>query len=181
MREKGLHSPLLRNAVLLAVSMLLVIGFWGHAEFYKLGQIPLVLVGGLVTFFFLKVIVWAGDNTALGRRSAGTILFRPEEVKLIQYGSKRIAIRPLRKTRMRAGSVYDARLRVTSDRAFAQLLILDVYRRRLGELTEEDALAEGSGSLEELRRRWETTYHRWNPFELVRVIEFRPLRSMRMW
>ncbi len=180
MRDKGLQSPLLRNAVLLLVSMLLVIGFWGHAEFYKLGQIPLVLIGGLVTFVFLRIIVWAGDNTSLGRRSAGALLFRPEEVKLILYGSKTIALRPLRRTRMRAGSVYDARLRVASDRAFAQLLILDVYRRRLGELTEEDALAEGSGSLKELRRRWEESYHRWNPYEIVRVIEFRALRSLRV-
>ena len=179
MREKGLRSPLLRNAVLLAISMLLVIGFWGHAEFYKLGQIPLVLIGGLITFVFLRVIVWAGDNTALGRRSAGALVFAPEEVRLIQYGAKTLAIRPLRRTGMRVGSVYDARLRVASDTSFAQLLITDIYRKRLGELTEEEARADGAGSLEDFRRRWEATYHRWNPFEPVRVIEFRPLRSLR--
>ncbi|MEM2869100.1 MAG: ASCH domain-containing protein [Thermoplasmata archaeon] len=179
MTEKRLQSSAVRNAVLLLVSMLLVIGFWGHAEFYKLGQLPLVLIGGLVTFAFLKVIFWAGGNTSIGRRSAGALVFRPEEVRLIQYGSKTLTIRPLRRTRMRAGSVYDAKLRVASGSSFAQLLITDVYRKRLADLTEEDAIADGSGSLEEFRRKWEAAYHRWNPFEIVRVIEFRPLRTLR--
>jgi|GEM_PF-1200293 len=173
--EKGLGSPLVRNAALFVVSMLLVVGFWGHANFYSLGFMPLVFVGGAVTFVTLKLIMWANGSLGWGRRSAGTLLFPPGDVKLVQYCAKTVTVRPLRRTRMRAGSVYDAKLSVVSDRAFARLLVTDVYRRRLGQLTDEEAARDGAGSLDEFRRRWAAAYGRWDPSEIVRVIEFRPL------
>lgn len=180
MPYKGLGSPVVRNAALFAVSILLVVGFWGHANFYSLGFLPLVFVGGALTFLMLKVIMWASGSMGWGRRSAGTLLFSPDDVRLVQYGTKTTAVRPLRRTRMRAGSVYDAKLSVVADRSFARLLVTDVYRRRLGQLTEEEAVRDGARSLEDFRRRWEAAYGRWDPARIARVIEFRTLGQHRM-
>jgi hypothetical protein len=177
---KGIGSSWVKNGVLLLLSMVLVVGFWGHSAFYDIGLVPLIFIGGGVTFAFLKLITWANDTGMMGVRSRGALLFRPDEVRLVQYGSKSISIRPLRKTRMRAGTVYDAKLSVVSDRPFARLLVVDVYRRRLGELTEEEAGRDGAGSLSEWRQRWEAAAGGWDPSEIVRVIEFRTLRSFRM-
>jgi len=177
---KGLGSPAGRNAALFVVSMLLVIGFWGHANFYSLGFLPLVVVGGALTFVMLKVIMWANGSMGWGRRSAGTLLFSPDDVKLVQYGSKTTAVRPLRRTRMRAGSIYEAKLSVVSDRSFSRLLVTDVYRRRLGQFTEEEAVRDGARSLDDFRRKWEAAYGPWDPARIARVIEFRALGPSRM-
>jgi len=176
---KGFGSPWVKNGVLLLVSMVLVVGFWGHSAFYDFGLVPLIFIGGGVTFAFLKLITWANGSGMVGARSRGSLLFRPDEVRLVQYGSKSISVRPLRKTRMRAGMVYDAKLNVVADRPFARLLVTDIYRRRLGELTEDEAVHDGAGSLAEFRKRWEATAGGWDPSEIVRVIEFWPLRSFR--
>jgi hypothetical protein len=101
-------------------------------------------------------------------------------VKLVQYGSKTTAVRPLRRTRMRAGSIYEAKLSVVSDRSFARLLVTDVYRRRVGYITEEEAVRDGARSLDEFRKRWEASYGRWDPAQIARVIEFRVLGPSRM-
>jgi len=179
MPEKAVRSPAIRNAALFLVSMLLVIGFWGHGNFYSLGFVPLVFLGGALTFVTLKVILWANGSMGWGRRSAGTLLFSPDDVKLVRYGSKTTTVRPLRRTRMTAGSVYAAKLSVVSDRSFARLLVTDVYRRRLGDLTPEEAARDGAASLDDFRKKWEVAYGRWDPARIARVIEFRALGSSR--
>ena len=167
-----------RNAVLILISMVMVIGFWGHGAFYQLGEIPLVVIGGVAVFAVLKSISWANRSTAMGKRASGTLLFPPDDIKLVQYGSKSITVRPLRKTRMRAGTVYEAKLTVTTEKSFARLLVTDVYRKRLGELTEDEVSREGLRSLAEFRKKWEAAYSKWDPNEIVRVIEFRALSSI---
>ena len=178
--KTGLDSPLVRNAAMFVVSMLMVIGFWGHQAFYTIGFLPLIFVGGALTFALLKVILWANGSLGWGRRSAGTLLFAPDDVRLVQYGSKTATVRPLRRTRMRAGSIYEAKLSVVSDRAFARLLVTDVYRRRLGQFTEEEVARDGASSLEDFRKRWEAAHHRWDPGEIARLIQFRALGPSRM-
>jgi hypothetical protein len=175
----GVGSSWVKNGVLLLLSMVLVVGFWGHSAFYDLGLVPLIFIGGIATFVFLKLITWANDTGIMGVRSRGSLLFRPDEVRLVQYGSKSISVRPLRKTRMRAGTVYDAKLSVVSDRPFARLLVTDIYRRQLGDINEEEAVRDGAGSLVEFRKKWVASAGGWDPSEIVRVIEFRPLRSFR--
>jgi len=178
--QKGLDAPMLKNGVLFLISMMLVVGFWGHSAFYDVGLVPLMFIGGGVTFAFLKIITWANGKGIWGARSAGALIFRPDEVRLVQYGSKTLLVRPLRKTRMRAGMVYEAKLSVVSDRSFARLLVTDVYRMRLEELTEEEAARDGASSLREWMQRWEAASGGWDPTEIVRVIEFRTLRSFRV-
>lgn len=178
--DKSAGSAILRNGVLFFISMALVVGFWGHSAFYDIGFVPLMFIGGGVTFLVLKLIRWANDTGMMGTRSSGTLVFRPDEVRLIQYGSKSLLVRPLRKSQMRAGMVYDAKLNVVSDRSFARLLVVDIYRKRLGELTEEEAMRDGAGSLSEWKKKWEGASGGWDPSDIVRVIEFRTLRSLRM-
>jgi hypothetical protein len=66
-----------------------------------------------------------------------------------------------------------------AERTFARLLITDVYRRRLGALTGDEAARDGSRSMEEFRQRWEASYGPWEPEAVVRVIEFRALGPSR--
>ena len=61
---------------------------------------------------------------------------------------------------------------------FADLEITDVIRKRLGEMTEDDAQQEGDYTLEEFRDLWQRSYGAWNPDELVTIIRFQLARVL---
>ena len=61
---------------------------------------------------------------------------------------------------------------------FADLEITDVIRKRLGEMTEQDAREEGDYTLDEFRDLWRRSYGSWNPDELVTIIRFQVARVL---
>ena len=61
---------------------------------------------------------------------------------------------------------------------FADLEVTDVIRKRLGEMTEEDAREEGDYTLAEFRDLWRRSYGGWNPDELVTIIRFQVARVL---
>ncbi len=56
---------------------------------------------------------------------------------------------------------------------FADLEIQEVVRRRLRDLTEDDARREGAPSLEDFREQWHRQYGGWDDDELVYLVRFR--------
>lgn len=59
---------------------------------------------------------------------------------------------------------------------FADLEIVDVYRKRLGDFDEDDAQREGGYTLEEFKEVWKRLHGVWNPNESVSIIQFRVVR-----
>jgi ParB family chromosome partitioning protein len=96
--------------------------------------------------------------------------FEADEKDAILEGSKSQTTRlnaPDR--RIKAGSkVYASVI----EPRFAELHILSIERKRLKHFGEEDAIAEGSSSLEEFREVWERRHGQWNEDQLVYVIRF---------
>lgn len=56
---------------------------------------------------------------------------------------------------------------------FADLKVISVTRKKLGDFTEEDAKREGGYTLEEFKKVWENLHEEWNPNESVYVIQFK--------
>lgn len=56
---------------------------------------------------------------------------------------------------------------------FADLEVVDVYRRRLGDFDDEDARREGGYTLDEFKEVWKALHEKWDPNESVFVIRFR--------
>jgi len=56
---------------------------------------------------------------------------------------------------------------------FADLEILDVNRKKLGDFDENDAQREGGYTLEQFKEVWRKLHGEWNPNEAVSVIRFR--------
>jgi len=56
---------------------------------------------------------------------------------------------------------------------FADLEVMDVYRKRLGDFDEEDARREGGYTLDEFKGVWKALHGEWNPNESVYVVRFR--------
>jgi len=89
----------------------------------------------------------------------------------IVQGVKTQTSRKARDPRVQAGAVV--RAQVTH---FADLQVVDVHRKRLGDFDDEDARREGGYTLDEFQQVWRTLHGSWNPDEVVYVIQFRLAR-----
>ena len=69
------------------------------------------------------------------------LLFKPEHALLILSGTKTQTRRIWKKPRAKVGSIHLAKLKMLSTDFFAKLEILDVHLERLGDISEEEALA----------------------------------------
>jgi len=76
------------------------------------------------------------------------LLFRPEHIEPIQAGTKSQTRRAWKTSRAKVGSIHLAKTKMLSKEYFARLEILAVYQERLGDISEEDAQAEGYPSRE---------------------------------
>ena len=161
------------NIILFMVSVILVIGFYWHETFYQLGLLPLVIVGGLATYIVLKVITWsANEFMTISTHPEGTLLVSEEEAKGIIAGSITRLARPLRKGRMRAGTLYDVRTNMFQD-PIVRVVITDIRRFRLEKLREGD-LPENFKDAQEFREYWKKKHGT----DVLRIISFRTLKRI---
>ena len=96
------------------------------------------------------------------------IPFSNMHADLIIKGRKTQTSRKGLDPRWREGAIVPAAIT-----QFADLRILDIARKKLGEFTEEDADREGGYSLDEFKKVWVGLHGVWNPNESVSVIKFK--------
>ena len=89
----------------------------------------------------------------------------------IEKGRKTQTSRKSKDPRLQKGAVVKAQIT-----HFADLEIMDVGRKRLGDFNDKDAKAEGGYTLEEFKKVWKRLHGAWNPNETVYVIRFRLLK-----
>jgi hypothetical protein len=76
----------------------------------------------------------------------------------------------------RVGGVQKAKVEMISREYFAILEVLDRWEEALGDISEENARAEGYPSVEAYRGIWVRINRKpWDPREVVKVAEFRVL------
>jgi len=92
----------------------------------------------------------------------------------IVAGKKTQTSRKSKDPRLRPGSRVRAQVS-----HFADLEVVDVKRKRLGEFNESDAKAEGGYSLDEFKKVWKRLHGSWDPLEVVYVIQFRLIKTIR--
>ena len=106
-------------------------------------------------------------------KTKGIMVFRHDEIAPILQQIKSLTIRPTQGGVIRKGSLYEAKIEPWSTYTFGILEIENVIVKKLKEITSADVSKDGYLSLKLLRQRWERTYGRWNPEQLVRFISFR--------
>lgn len=94
--------------------------------------------------------------------------FSKAHADAIVKGIKTQTSRKAKDTRLQPGTIV--RAQVTH---FADLEIISINRKKLGDLNEEDAMREGGYTLEEFIQVWKELHGEWNRNESVYVIEFR--------
>lgn len=158
-----------------AIAALLVTGFYYHAEFYKLGWIGLLIIGSIITFIVLKVILWLNYKRFSAGEIEGVLIFKAEEVDPIKHGQIKQIIRPKRESNIRPGAIYKAKLNIMSDQYFSELLVRDIFTKKLKELSEHDILLTGAKSRNEFKDRWLNKYGFWKPELIVKMIRIEPI------
>ena len=96
-----------------------------------------------------------------------SIPFMPEHADLIRKGVKTQTSRKGIDPKIKVGATVEAYTK------FADLKVMDVTRKRLGDFDQEDAKREGGYTLEEFKKIWKQLHGEWNPDEKVCVIHFR--------
>lgn len=91
----------------------------------------------------------------------------------ILHGKKTQTARKSKDPKLQRGTIV--RAQVTH---FADLEIVDVSRKRLGDFDEEDAKREGGYTLAEFKKVWKRLHGIWDPDETVYVIQFQLVRVM---
>jgi len=91
----------------------------------------------------------------------------------IVKGAKTQTSRKTKEPRLQPSTIV--RAQVTH---FADLEILDIYRKKLGEFDENDAMREGGYTLDEFKEVWKELHGDWNPNESVYVIQFKIVRQV---
>jgi hypothetical protein len=167
---KTTTRKLISNILLVGISMIMVVGFFYHGTFYQIGLIPLVIIGGIAVFVVLKIISWANSSLTVKRKGrVGTLLFKADRLPSITYGEVTTTIRPLKKGRLRVDMLCTVKATL-SGRAAMTVLIQDIRRKRLNELTERD-LREEQTSPEGFVKEFIKAYGG-APDQMVRVIHF---------
>jgi hypothetical protein len=100
------------------------------------------------------------------------LLFKPEHVQPVLSGLKTQTRRVWKKPRVKVGRIYKAKTKLFSKDYFALLRVTGLRKERLGDLSPEDAQAEGGYSIEQFKRIWKEINGSWNPEQEVWVVEF---------
>jgi hypothetical protein len=170
--EKDKIGVLLQNIVLFVIAVIIVIAFYFHGIFYEFGLPLLLLWGGVLTFSLFKIIMWSSKKVSKHAKIDGVLLFKDKEKDLIIHGLKKQTILPARRTRMKVGEIYRAKINIMSKKYFAELEITDILEKELESLTYEDLKYEGINSFKEFRIDWLNRYGAWHEGNKIRLIRF---------
>ena len=171
MDRNPVRAAAIRYGLLFVISVILVVGFWFHREFYQIGFGPLVLIGGFVTFLVILATRALGRGVLWRGHARGSLAFSRPTVERILAGTQTSAILPLDTQVPPAGSL--TRVLVSdSQEAVAEVRVSDVRRRWAADVREDEAAAAGFDGVDAFRVAW-ARGGRWKPQDLVLLVDFR--------
>jgi len=163
--RKDTYSLIVRSSLLFMVSMLLVLGFWFHGEFYQLGLPLLLLLGGGATGGVILVLRMTMSDLDIAGND-GVLRFDRKDMHAVMTGVKDMLI-DIPTVPIRAGGTFTAIVSEkdgTRDgepggggsdgsitgRPFAEITVTDSHRVHRSGLGEVHATSEGFDSVEDL-------------------------------
>ena len=173
MDRVALRNAAVRYGLLFLISVVLVIGFWYHREFYQIGFLPLVLIGGGVTFLVLLSLRALNQGGLWKVRPRGSLPLPRDATERVLAGTQTLAILPLAADLPSAGSATRVVIAGSAvPRPVALVRIRDVRRRLAADIREEEAIAAGFDGVHGFRSAGGRK-GTWDPCALLALVEFR--------
>ncbi|HEV8594776.1 MAG TPA: hypothetical protein VGR51_04515 [Thermoplasmata archaeon] len=170
MDRDAIKNGAVRYGLLFLISVVLVAGFWFHGEFYQIGLVPLLVVGGFVTFLVILALR-ALSPGGVRRRAHGVLRLPRESAERIAAGTQTLAILSIEDEPPVQGAVARTVVAATGQ-VVGVVRVRDVRRRLAADLHEEELAAAGFDDMEEFRSAW-SRGRAWNPREIVTLVEVR--------
>lgn len=171
MDREAFRDAALRYGLLFLISVILVAGFWFHAEFYALGLYPLLLFGGFVTFLVIVTVRALTTGSYRRLRARGSLPFSRDAGERVLSGTQTLVALPVSTPAPPAGAVANAVVASTGQ-VLTRVRVRDLRRRLASDVRNEEVAAAGHESVEDFRRAWAGN-RRWNPDEVVLLVSFR--------
>lgn len=107
------------------------------------------------------------------------MIFSKNHIDKIISGEKTQTRRDWEQKQVKEGNSYRASESIFTERVNspAFILVTDVYKEKLGDLTPEDANSEGGYTVEEFKQKWEKINNKWNDDKEIWVVEFEGFES----
>ena len=108
------------------------------------------------------------------------LLFKPEHAPMILAGTKTQTRRTWAKSRVRIGQIYQCKLNFKKGSGpFALVKVTALRLQRLGEITPQDARAEGYADIAAYQDIFIKIYGGWDPLLMVWVVDFELVEAVK--
>jgi len=161
-----------RYGLLFLIAMVLVAGFWFHAEFYQVGLGPLLLIGSLAVVLIVAAVRLAFSRRPVGARGAKEIQVDPRAGERLRSGGMTLLICPVPTLTPPSGSL--ARAVYAHGGVAGHVRVQRTYRMLAGDLTEREAQEAGHRGLAAFIQEAKGA-GRWDPDEIVSLVQLEPV------
>ncbi len=152
MKREAVIVFALQNVVLIAISVVLIVGFWYHGAFYRLGLPWLIVLGGAIVFGVIQAVRFAHRPMRYLYRAAGSLTFDQDEVVAVNNNIITSVILRRIPDRLHIGVVLNARLSKDTP-PVTRLIVRDIYRKRADAVTRDERTRAGYRSKSDFYER----------------------------
>lgn len=160
-------DTLLRSLLLFFISNVIVAGFWFHQEFYRLGLVPLLVLGGFMVFLVIMVTRSILSGALPRRRAREELVLSVAEADAIPHRAEGVVIAPAAPDLPHLGAVV--RIVTEGGALYGTMRVVNAHRTLLGDLTQEDIQCAGYANPSAFRKSWQAR-RPWLAEEPVTVI-----------
>ncbi len=175
--KNKLGTLILESLGLLAIGVVLVIGFWYHSYFYEIWAPVLFVAGGVLIVIIIWTIVFIRKDRDIFDRPKGVMIFEPREKDLVENGQKTMVIFKKHLENYRKSEIYQAKINITSKRGFAKLSLKRILHIELRDLTIKEILRLGYNSEKDFKNDWKNRFGQYSKKMEATLIEFSVLEG----
>ncbi len=161
------RTALIRSGLVFLISLVLVVGFWFHREFYQIGLYPLMAIGGFVTFLVIIATSWVLSGGLPARRAKTDLVVSPAEGESIARRETSTLVAPAAESVPRPGMTV--RVVTETGASYGTARVVSAFRTLLEDLALDDIRDAGHANVKAFRAMWESS-RRWKSEEPVTVL-----------
>jgi len=172
MNKNKAIALILENLALLAIGVILVVGFWYHSEFYSIYAPILFVGGGGIIVAMIWTIVFFRKERDFFHEVKGVLIFESREKEQIEMGQKTALIFKDHLGTYEKDQIYQAKINITSKKNFAKLVLKKIGHIELSDLGMTEIVKLGFEDLDDFKDHWKKKHGKYKLSQEATLIEF---------